>query len=93
MRLSGRKPSSFTRPWRPRQRVVLLALISVNVGEPIVLREPKSAMARSFKKFVASLMGGASAAPAPARRPMLSIFSRGKSSPSAPGLTSAQSRS
>src|SRR3982751_1282531 len=32
MRLSGRKPSSFTRPWRPRQRVVLLALIGVNVA-------------------------------------------------------------
>src|SRR3954451_19773817 len=32
MRLSGRKPSSFTRPWRPRQRVVLLALITVNVA-------------------------------------------------------------
>ncbi len=31
MRLSGRKPSSFTRPWTQRQRVVLLALIGVNV--------------------------------------------------------------
>jgi membrane associated rhomboid family serine protease len=30
MRLSGRKPSSFTRPWTQRQRVVLLALISFN---------------------------------------------------------------
>lgn len=32
MRLSGRKPSSFIRPWRPRQRVVLLTLIGVNVA-------------------------------------------------------------
>ena len=31
MRL-GRKPSSFIRPWTQRQRVVLIALISVNVG-------------------------------------------------------------
>ena len=31
MRLSGRKPSSFTRPWTQRQRVILLALISFNV--------------------------------------------------------------
>ncbi len=32
MRLSGRKPSLFTRPWRQNQRVVLLALIGVNVA-------------------------------------------------------------
>lgn len=31
MRLSGRKPSSFTRPWTQRQRIVLLALIGTNV--------------------------------------------------------------
>ncbi|MBA3883153.1 MAG: rhomboid family intramembrane serine protease [Chthoniobacterales bacterium] len=31
MRLSGRKPSSFTRSWAQRQRVVLLTLIGVNV--------------------------------------------------------------
>jgi membrane associated rhomboid family serine protease len=30
MRLSGRKPSSFTRPWTQRQRVVLIGLISLN---------------------------------------------------------------
>ena len=30
MRLSGRKPSSFTRPWTQRQRIVLLTLIGVN---------------------------------------------------------------
>jgi len=32
MRLSGRKPSSFTRPWIQHQRVVLLALIGVNAA-------------------------------------------------------------
>lgn len=32
MRLSGRKPSSFTRPWTQRQRVVLLALIGANLA-------------------------------------------------------------
>jgi len=32
MRLSGRKPSSFVRPWTQRQRVVLLALIGANVA-------------------------------------------------------------
>ena len=32
MRLSGRKPSSFTRPWAQRQRVVLLSLIGLNVA-------------------------------------------------------------
>ena len=32
MRLSGRKPSSFTRSWTQRQRVVLLALIGANVA-------------------------------------------------------------
>lgn len=32
MRLSGRKPSSFTRPWTQRQRIVLLALIGVNLA-------------------------------------------------------------
>ncbi len=32
MRLSGRKPSLFTRPWTQRQRVVLLALIGVNAA-------------------------------------------------------------
>ena len=32
MRLSGRKPSSFTRPWTQRQRVVLLTLIGVNIA-------------------------------------------------------------
>jgi membrane associated rhomboid family serine protease len=31
MRLSGRKPSSFTRPWTHRPRVILLGLIGVNV--------------------------------------------------------------
>ena len=36
MRLSGRKPSSFTRPWTQRQRVVLLALISVNIAAFVV---------------------------------------------------------
>jgi membrane associated rhomboid family serine protease len=32
MRLSGRKPSLFTRPWRQPRRVVLLALIGANAG-------------------------------------------------------------
>ena len=32
MRLSGRKPSSFTRPWTQRQRVVLLTLIGINLA-------------------------------------------------------------
>jgi membrane associated rhomboid family serine protease len=32
MRLSGRRPRSFTRPWTERQRVVLLALIALNVA-------------------------------------------------------------
>ena len=32
MRLSGRKPSSFTRRWTQRPRVILLALMGVNVG-------------------------------------------------------------
>jgi membrane associated rhomboid family serine protease len=32
MRLSGRKPSSFTRPWTQRQRIVLLSLIGINVA-------------------------------------------------------------
>jgi len=32
MRLSGRKPSSFVRPWTQRQRVVLLTLIGANVA-------------------------------------------------------------
>jgi membrane associated rhomboid family serine protease len=32
MRLSGRKPSLFARPWRQRQRVVLLALIGANLA-------------------------------------------------------------
>jgi len=32
MRLSGRKASSFTRRWTQQQRVVLVALISMNVG-------------------------------------------------------------
>jgi membrane associated rhomboid family serine protease len=31
MRLSGRKPSSFTRHWRQQSRVILLGLIGVNV--------------------------------------------------------------
>lgn len=31
MRLSGRKTSSFTRPWTKRHRVVLLSLIALNV--------------------------------------------------------------
>jgi membrane associated rhomboid family serine protease len=31
MRLSGRKPSSFTRRWKQRPRVILLGLIGVNV--------------------------------------------------------------
>ncbi len=30
MRLSGRKPSSFTRPWTQRQRLVLITLITLN---------------------------------------------------------------
>jgi membrane associated rhomboid family serine protease len=32
MRLSGRKPSSFTRPWTQHQRVALLALIGANLA-------------------------------------------------------------
>ena len=32
MRLSGRKLSSFTRPWTERQRVVLLALLGANLA-------------------------------------------------------------
>ncbi|CAN5575055.1 hypothetical protein BH20VER1_BH20VER1_13760 [soil metagenome] len=32
MRLSGRRPTSFTRPWTERQRLVLLTLIGVNVA-------------------------------------------------------------
>lgn len=32
MRLSGRKPSSFTRPWTQRQRFVLVSLIGINVA-------------------------------------------------------------
>ncbi len=36
MRLSGRKPSSFTRRWTQRQRVVLLALIGLNVATFVV---------------------------------------------------------
>lgn len=32
MRLSGRKPSSFTRSWTQRPRVILLALIGINFG-------------------------------------------------------------
>ena len=32
MRLSGRKPSSFTRRWTQRQRVVLLSLIGFNIA-------------------------------------------------------------
>ena len=32
MRLSGRKPSSFTRPWTQCQRVVLLTVIGVNIA-------------------------------------------------------------
>lgn len=32
MRLSGRKPSLFTRRWTERQRVVLLTLLCVNIG-------------------------------------------------------------
>ncbi len=32
MRLSGRKPSSFTRPWTQRQRLVLHSLIWLNVA-------------------------------------------------------------
>ncbi|MDQ2659056.1 MAG: rhomboid family intramembrane serine protease [Verrucomicrobiota bacterium] len=32
MRLSGRKPSLFTRSWKPKQRVVLLGLIGINVA-------------------------------------------------------------
>ena len=32
MRLSGRKPSSYTRPWTQRQRLVLLSLIGINVA-------------------------------------------------------------
>lgn len=32
MRLSGRKPSSFTRSWTQRQRIVLLSLIGLNVA-------------------------------------------------------------
>ena len=36
MRLSGRKPSSFTRRWTQRPRVVLLGLIGLNVGAFVV---------------------------------------------------------
>jgi membrane associated rhomboid family serine protease len=36
MRLSGRKPSSFTRRWTQRQRFALLALIGANVGAFVV---------------------------------------------------------
>ena len=36
MRLSGRKPSSFIRPWTQRQRIVLLTLISLNVAAYVV---------------------------------------------------------
>ena len=32
MRLSGRKPSSFTRRWRQRPRVVLVGLIGLNIA-------------------------------------------------------------
>ena len=32
MRLSGRKPSSFTRHWKQQPRVILLGLIGINVG-------------------------------------------------------------
>lgn len=32
MRLSGRKPSSFTRHWKQQPRVILLGLIGANVG-------------------------------------------------------------
>jgi len=32
MRLSGRKSSSFTRPWTQRQRVILLGLIGLNLA-------------------------------------------------------------
>ena len=32
MRLSGRKPSSFTRPWTQHQRVILLGLIGLNAA-------------------------------------------------------------
>lgn len=50
MRLSGRKPSSFTRHWTQRQRVALLALIGANIAafvvqlflqsyEPVFVRE------------------------------------------------------
>jgi membrane associated rhomboid family serine protease len=31
MRLSGRKPSSFTRRWTQRQRIVLLVLLGINI--------------------------------------------------------------
>lgn len=36
MRLSGRKPSSYTRSWTQRQRVVLLALVAGNVAAFVV---------------------------------------------------------
>ena len=36
MRLSGRKPSSFIRPWTQRQRVVLITLIALNVAAYVV---------------------------------------------------------
>lgn len=36
MRLSGRKPSSFTRRWTQRQRFALLALIGANLGAFVV---------------------------------------------------------
>lgn len=36
MRLSGRKPSLFARPWRQRQQVVLLALIGANAAAFVV---------------------------------------------------------
>jgi membrane associated rhomboid family serine protease len=36
MRLSGRKPSSFTRTWTQRQRIVLVALLALNMGAFVV---------------------------------------------------------
>ena len=36
MRLGRRKPSSFTRPWTQRQRVVLLSLIGANIAAFVV---------------------------------------------------------
>lgn len=51
MRLSGRKPTSFTRRWTERQRVVLLSLIGVNVAAfvaQLVLETYEPGFAREY---------------------------------------------